>query len=268
MPGAYPRVMPRIEGILFDIDGVLVTSWQPIVGAAAALAAVRERGLARAFLTNTTTLTRAGIAAALRECGLPVDDDEIVTAATLTAEYLRSTRPGARCWIVNDGDISADLTGIVIDAERPDVVVLGSAGPQFDHHTLSRVVELMHRGVELVAMQSGLTWTTAGGVRIDTGAYLPGLEAAGGSRATVIGKPASTGFVTASAVMGVDPERALMIGDDLANDVLAAQYVGFVGVLVRTGKYRPAVPEAVGRAPDHVIDSVADLPALLDRLGD
>ncbi|MGW0045011.1 HAD-IIA family hydrolase [Rhodococcus sp. NPDC003348] len=255
-----------VGGVLFDIDGVLVTSWRALPGAADALRAVRDRALPRAFLTNTTSRTRGEIATALRDCGMDVDTGEIVTAAVLTAEYLRSTYPGARCLVVNHGDITKDLQGIVLDAEHPDVVVLGSAGPEFDHVTLSRVVELMQQGIPVVAMQSGLTWATADGLRIDTGAYLPGLEAAGGGRVTVIGKPAPTGFTTAAAVMGTDPEHAVMVGDDLVNDVLAAQYVGFAGVLVRTGKFRPAILEAPPGRPDHVIDSVADLPGLLDEL--
>lgn len=258
--------MARIDGVLFDIDGVLVTSWRPLPGATETLRALRERSLRRAFLTNTTSRTRAEIAAELRGQGMDVDAREIVTAAALTAEYLRATRPGARCLLVNHGDIAEDLEGIVLDPQHPEVVVLGGAGPEFDHVTLSRVVDLMQQGVPLVAMQGGLTWATADGLRIDTGAYLPGLEAAGGSRATVIGKPAPTGFTAAAAVIGTEPERTVMIGDDLVNDVLAAQYVGFVGVLVRTGKFRPAVLDSADRAPDHVIDSVADLPALLDRL--
>ncbi|MFF0817327.1 HAD-IIA family hydrolase [Rhodococcus sp. NPDC003318] len=255
-----------VDGVLFDIDGVLVTSWRPIPGAADALRAVRDRSLPVAFLTNTTSRTRADIAATLRERGMDVDAREIVTAAALTAEYLRVTYPGARCLVVNHGDVGEDLTGVVLDDADPEVVVLGGAGPEFDHVTLSRVVELMQRGVPVVAMQGGLTWATEDGLRIDTGAYLCGLEAAGDARATVIGKPAPTGFTTAAALMGSDPERTVMIGDDLVNDVLAAQYVGLIGVLVRTGKFRPAVLVSAPRPPDHVIDSVADLPALLDEL--
>ena len=57
-----------------------------------------------------------------------------------------------------------------------------------------------------------------------------------------------------------------MIGDDLHADVLAAQHAGMSGVLVRTGKFRPAVLAAASAAPDHVIDSVAELPALLKGL--
>lgn len=256
----------ELEGVLFDIDGVLVTSWRPLAGAAAALDAVRDRGLGRAFLTNTTSRTRAEIARALRDCGLAVRDEEIVTAAALTAQYLRRTHPGARCLLVNHGDIAADLADIELDDRRPEVVVLGGAGPEFDHRTLSRVVELMQDGVPVVAMQGGLTWATDDGLRIDTGAYLPGLEAAGGAAVTVVGKPAAAGFVAAAELTGSAVGRTVMIGDDLRSDVLAAQSAGLTGILVRTGKFRPAVLEAAPAAPDHILDSVADLPALLDEL--
>lgn len=59
-----------------------------------------------------------------------------------------------------------------------------------------------------------------------------------------------------------------MVGDDLCNDVLAAQAVGMTGVLVRSGKFRHetldrwAADQSVAQ-PDHVLDSVADLPVLL-----
>jgi ribonucleotide monophosphatase NagD (HAD superfamily) len=57
------------------------------------------------------------------------------------------------------------------------------------------------------------------------------------------------------------------VGDDLEADVLPAQAIGMIGVLVRTGKSgEESLVQARGR-PDHVIDSVADLPALLDGLG-
>ncbi len=45
-----------IGGVLFDIDGVLVTSWQPIAGAAETLRVLADNQIARSYLTNTTTL--------------------------------------------------------------------------------------------------------------------------------------------------------------------------------------------------------------------
>ena len=93
-------------GVLFDIDGVLVTSWAPIPGAAETLRTLSGNRIACAYLTNTTTRTRRQIAAALAGAGMDVRPDEVVTAAVLTAEYVRTQYPGARCLLVNDGDLA------------------------------------------------------------------------------------------------------------------------------------------------------------------
>ncbi|MBF6333861.1 HAD-IIA family hydrolase [Nocardia transvalensis] len=255
--------MSDILGVLYDIDGVLVTSWEEIPGAAEAVRRIRDGGLRRAFLTNTTSATCAEIAEKLCGAGIEVGTEEIVTAARLTVEYLQREYPDARVWVLNDGDIDADLAGLDQDPDDPEVVVMGGAGDEFTHRALSRVAELMLDGIPVVAMQGGLTWATADGLRIDTGVYLPGLEAAGQGRITVVGKPSPTGFRTCAALMGSEPEQILMIGDDLHSDVLAAQRVGMTGVLVRTGKFRAAVLDGADSGPDHILGSVAELPDLI-----
>lgn len=260
-----------LGGVLFDIDGVLVTSWQPIPGAPEALAALARHRIACAYLTNTTTRTRSQIAEALSAAGMPVHPDQVVTAAALTADYVRSTYPGARCLLVNHGDVAEDMPGLDLAAatsETPDVILLGGAGPEYDHLTLSRVYEWMAAGVPVVAMHRSTAWKTADGLRIDTGMYLLGMEQTSGRTAVSVGKPAPTGFLAAATRLGVDPDEIAMVGDDLNNDVLAAQVVGMTGVLVRTGKFgqetldRWAADE-FAMQPNHVIDSVADLPRLL-----
>ena len=258
--------MAGVEGVLLDIDGVLVTTWHPIDGAVAAVREVRERGLACAYLTNTTSRTCDEIADALRSAGIEADSGEIVTAARLTAEYVRSTYPGSRAWVLNSGDITADLSGIELDDEDPEVVILGGAGPEFTHDALSRVVGLMLDGVPVVAMHRGTTWATHDGLRIDTGTYLPGMEEVAGTNVVSVGKPSLAAFLTATDLMGTEPDVTVMVGDDLTNDVLAAQRVGLTGVLVRTGKFRQSILDLAPQRPDHVVDSVAQLPKLLDEL--
>lgn len=267
-----------IGGVLFDIDGVLVTSWQPIDGAAQTLGVLADNEIARSYLTNTTTRTRAQIADLLTEAGMDVAADEVITAAALTAEYVRDRYPGARCFLVNSGQIGEDMPGVDIvyssdfagpaAPDTPDVVLLGGAGPEYNHLTLSWVYDWMAQGVPVVAMHRSTAWTTTDGLRVDTGMYLAGMEETSGRRATAVGKPAPEGFLAAANRLGVDPEEMYMIGDDLNNDVLAAQVVGMAGVLVRTGKFRQATldrwaADEFAMQPNFVIDSVADLPELL-----
>jgi HAD superfamily hydrolase (TIGR01450 family) len=265
-----------VGGVLFDIDGVLTTSWEPIAGAAEALRALNSHQIACSYLTNTTTRTRQQIADALGRAGMQVRADEVITAAALTAEYVRQTYPHARCFLVNSGDISEDMPGVDVvastdfgvDDGAPDVVLLGGAGPEYDHLTLSRVYDWMAQGVPVMAMHRSTSWNTTEGLRIDTGMYLIGMEQTSGRKATAVGKPAPEGFLAAASRLGADPDQMYMIGDDLNNDVLAAQVVGMTGVLVRTGKFRQDTldrwaADEFAMQPNHVIDSVADLPELL-----
>lgn len=257
------EVPGSVRAVLIDIDGVLTVSWKPLPGAVAALRAVRESGLGVVLVTNTTSRSRASIAATLAGAGFPVGAEDILTAPAATAVHLA----GARVALLNSGDVRADLQGITLvgddDGDVPDVVLLGGAGPEFGYEALDRAFGRLQRGARLVAMHRNLYWRTEDGLRLDAGAFLAGLEAAAGVEAEVTGKPSRAFFEAALGRLGVGAEQALMIGDDIEYDVLAAQRLGITGVLVRTGKFVPRALERASGAPDHVLDSFADLPALL-----
>ncbi|MGW1029643.1 HAD-IIA family hydrolase [Streptomyces sp. NPDC002577] len=263
--------MEPVRAVLIDIDGVLTVSWKALPGAVEALRRIRASGAEVGLITNTTSRTRASIADALAAEGFPVGPEDILTAPAVTAAYLAEHCPGARCSLLNSGDIREDLAGVTIvddeDADTvPDVVVVGGAGPEFDHASLNRVFGHLQRGARLVAMHRNLYWRTDQGLQLDTGAYLLGLERAARTEAEITGKPAPAFFETALARLGARPGEALMVGDDIESDVLAAQRTGITGVLVKTGKYLPETRRAASGTPDHVLDSFADMPELLDRL--
>jgi HAD superfamily hydrolase (TIGR01458 family) len=261
--------MQRIGAVLIDIDGVLTVSWKPIEGAVAALKRLRAAALPLALVTNTTSRTRSSIAAVLAAVGFPVTAGDILTAPVIAAAYLNEHYPGSRCLLLNSGDIGEDLTGVTLAGDRDpavDVVLLGGAGAEFSYQALNRAFHHLQRGARLVAMHRGLYWRTDQGLQLDSGAFLAGLEQAAGIEAEVVGKPAPAFFAAALAHLGAGAAGTLMVGDDVENDVLAAQRQGLTGVLVKTGKYLPRAHRSASGAPDHVLESFADLPALLDQL--
>ncbi|MGW2741474.1 TIGR01458 family HAD-type hydrolase [Streptomyces sp. NPDC001450] len=255
--------MESVRAVLIDIDGVLTVSWKPLPGAVEALRRIRAAGLGVALVTNTTSRTRASIAETLAGAGFEVDAEDVLTAPALTAAHLAEHFPGARCALLNSGDIEEDLGGITLVDERPDVVVLGGAGPEFDYAALNRAFGYLQQGARLLAVHRNLFWRTEAGLQLDSGAFLLGLEKAARVEAEVMGKPSPAFFEAALTRLGVAADQALMVGDDVESDVLAAQRVGITGVLVRTGKYQPQTLTSAGGTPDHVVDSFADLPALL-----
>ncbi|MFJ3304329.1 TIGR01458 family HAD-type hydrolase [Streptomyces sp. NPDC086549] len=256
--------MESVRAVLIDIDGVLTVSWRPLPGAVEALREIRAAGLGVALVTNTTSRTRASIAETLSEAGFAVDAEDVLTAPAVTAAHLAEHFPGARCALLNSGDIEEDLAGVTLVDEGPDVVVVGGAGPEFGYAELNRAFGHLQRGARLVAMHRNLYWRTDEGLQLDTGAFLLGLEKAARVEAEVTGKPSPAFFEAALARLGVGADRALMVGDDIESDVLAAQRAGITGVLVRTGKYLPETLEKASGTPDHVLDSFAGLPALLN----
>ena len=260
-------VSTSFDGVLLDIDGVLAISWEPLPGAIDTLEWMRGRGIPFRLITNTTTKTRTDLVATLRDAGFDVHLDDLVTAVAATAEHIRTNRPGARCFVLSDGDAAADLEDIeLVDIESADLVVLGGACSDFTYDVMNRIFRRLMGGAELIGMHRNLYWRTSEGFQLDAGAYVAGLEEATGRRATICGKPSSAYFDAALAMLGVPRARALMVGDDIENDVHGARAVGLPTALVRTGKFLPGdLEKAPG--PDHVLETIVDLRELLSARG-
>ena len=253
-----------IDGLLLDMDGVLTVSWEPLPGAVAAFARLRAAGLPLGVLTNTTGRSRTALATGLRRAGFEVDDHEILSAAVAAGAYLRTEHPGARVFLLGDAQ-PADLEGVELVGldDAPEVVLFAGADESYAFATLNRVYRALLGGAVFVAMHRTFAWMTTAGLCLDAGAYVAGLEQALGRKAVVTGKPSPTFFAAGLEALHLPAERVVMVGDDIAGDVLAAQAVGIRGVLVRTGKFRPDVLALASAAPDHVVDSIVSVPDLL-----
>lgn len=110
--------------------------------------------------------------------------------------------------------------------------MLGGAGAEFGYEALNRVFRQLQGGARLVSMHRNLYRRTEGGLDLDTGAFLEGLERAARTEAEVTGKPAPAFFASALAHLGAGASETLMIGDDIESDVLAAPRSGTFATLV------------------------------------
>ena len=254
---AAPRA-PEIAAVLLDLDGTLYTAEGPIPGAAEAVRALRAHGVTVRFVTNTTTRSRRALAERLNRMGFPAVPEEIYSPPWAAGCFLRAR--GARAFLLVPERAREDFAGVPEDDQRPDYVVVGDLGEDWTFERLNRAFRLiLEEGAGLIGLGRTRYWRAADGLRLDVGPFVAALEEATGRKALILGKPDPAFFRLILEDLGVPPERTAMVGDDIEIDVGGAQRVGMRGLLVRTGKFRPADLEGSIR-PDAVLGSVAELP--------
>ena len=257
--------MTRAEGVaavLLDLEGTVSEAGRAVEGAAAALDALGRRGIPFAFVTNTTSRPRRRLAAELSGMGLPGDPERIFTAPAAGRAFLLD-RGWLRAHLLVRDAVREDFAGIESDDAAPQAVVLGDLGEETTFARLNRAFRLLLAGAAFVTLARNRYYRGPDGLLLDQGAFVAALEYATGVEAILVGKPSPEFFARALQALGVPPERALMVGDDLESDVAGAQRAGMRGVLVRTGKFRADELERSRVAPDFVLDSVAALSGLL-----
>lgn len=250
------------QAVLVDLAGVLHIDDQPIPGAVEALRRLRASGLPLCFLTNTTRSPRRAVVAMLRGMGFELDAPEVLTAVLATRTLIRQR--GLQPYTLVHPDIVEDIGP---SAQTPDAVVLGDAGVHFTYERLNEAFRLLMQGKPLIAMARNRYFREKDGLSLDMGAFVSALEYSSGVQAEIVGKPAMAFFHAALALLGVVPQVAVLIGDDVEDDVGGAQRAGIAGVLVRTGKYRPGDESRTAQRPALVVDDFcAAVEAILARV--
>ena len=228
------QLPPTPQAVLIDLAGVLHIDDQAIPGAVEALQRLRASGLPLRFLTNTTRSPRRRIVASLQQMGFAIAPEEVQTAVLATRHLVQQR--GLHPHYLVHPDIAEEIGS---SHAEPDAVVLGDAGEHFTYAALNTAFRLLMQGLPLIVMARNRYFKEKDGLTLDMGAYVAGLEYSSGARAEVVGKPAAPFFLSTLEELGIAPGNAVLIGDDLSDDIGGAQAAGIPGMLVRTGKFRP-----------------------------
>lgn len=250
---------PPVQGLLIDIDGVLIRGNEVIPGATEAIESLRARRIPFRFVTNTTIYCRRSLLERLVALGFAVEEHELFTAAYAAARYLQAQ--GAQSYYpLLMPDAQLEFAEIEIDEESPEFVVVGDMGASFTFARLNRAFRAILNGAQLVALHKKRSWRTEEGMFLDAGPFVVALEYAAEVSALVLGKPSPAYFRFALDDLGLEPNRVAVIGDDIEIDVRGAQLMGMQGWLVKSGRFRK---EDLGRGiwPDRLLDNITELTA-------
>lgn len=246
---------PMINGILLDISGVLYEGEKAVAGAAEAVELLHSAGLPVRFLTNTTRRPKRRLIEDLRNFGIQAAPDEVFTPVAAARGWLE--QKGYSPHLLVHPDLEEDFVGS--NKTGPVAVVVGDAAREFSYDNMNDAFRALVEGAPFLALASNRVFRDEDGqLSLDAGPFIKALEFASGVKATLFGKPSPEFFRASIESMDCGPEEAVMIGDDAESDVAGALAAGLaMGILVKTGKYRPGDENNVQPAPSAVVDDIA-----------
>ncbi len=231
-------LLRKAELVLIDLDGCLAFEQEPHPAATRLLAMLESRYV---VLSNNSTETPEGLAAALAERGLAVDPQRIVLAGALMIDVLADSSPDRPVSLFAAPRLTeyAAQKGLVLagrDDDGASIVAL-ARDTTLTYAKLNQIIGRLSEGAELVVSNPDITHPGVNRVPVvETGALLAAVRACVPNAVTrIIGKPEPMMFETALRRFGVVASAAMMIGDNPDTDGLGAERAGIPSVLVGPG---------------------------------
>ena len=259
-----------LRGYLLDLDGTVYLGDHLIDGAAETISALRERGRRIVFLTNKPLYSRADYAQKLSNLGIETSEGDVINSSYVLARYLADRTSGAWVYAIGEPPLLAELeeAGLSLcdDPEKIDYVI-AAFDRTFNYEKLNIGFQAIKRGAHFVATNLDRTCPIEGGEIPDAAGVIAALEATTGKKVeVVVGKPSP--FIVSVAIdrLGVPREHCVIVGDRLETDIQMARDAGLTGILTLSGVTSRADLAASKIEPDYVIESIATLGALDERL--
>jgi 4-nitrophenyl phosphatase len=243
------------RGFIFDMDGTLALGdrvnhgLRPLPGAISMVDWARSRGRPYVVFTNGTNRTPAHFARVLRDAGLDVPDDRMMTPAS-SAVVMFAKRGFKRVLVLGVSGLIEPLLEAGIEVVPPaEAASGGGPGPApavdavfvgwFREFTMDHLEAACHAvwaGAELYSASETPFFASAGGRALGTSRAISAMiRSVTGCPLTITGKPSLDALRAAATRLGVPARHLVVVGDDPLLEVPMAHRGGALAVAVDTG---------------------------------
>ncbi|WP_433781637.1 HAD-IIA family hydrolase [Actinomycetospora sp. CA-101289] len=229
--------MSGYDALLVDLDGTVYKGPSAIDGAVESLEAARATATI-SYVTNNASRGPDEVAGHLRELGLTLETEDVVTSAQAGAAVLgEQCEPGAKVLVVGTEALCEEIRLVGLEPVRSDeddpIAVVQGHSPETGWPILAEATLALRRGVIWVACNVDPTLPHERGMMLGNGSLVAALELASGREPQVAGKPAAP--LLQQAIERAGAQHPLIIGDRLDTDIAGAHAVDTDSLLVLTG---------------------------------
>jgi 4-nitrophenyl phosphatase len=265
---------PAIAGFMFDVDGTLLLSdrslgsYELLPGAIEVLTALKERSVPFALLTNGSAYPPQEQAARLRRIGLPIEDSQMITPSSVTAEQL--SRLGVkRVLVLGTRGVGQSLleSGIQTvytgepDASQVEAVYVGWH-PDCGMKDIEVACNAIWRGAKLYAASDVPFFASKQGRTIGyTFAIIGAIRRLTKAPVVITGKPSLRALRFVANRLGIPMNRMGVVGDDPIVEAVMARRGGATMFGVTTGvtTLEEWLLQPATRRPHRVLGDLRDL---------
>ncbi len=265
------RPLHDIRAFLMDMDGTVYLGRRLLPGAQSFFRLLDRRGIPSLFFTNNSSADRTLYQGKLRELGLDVDAEQIITSGEATALYLTTCTDYRRIYVLGTPSLEGEFrhAGLTLAEQHVDAVVLGF-DKTLTYAKLERACHLIRAGTPWIATHPDLVCPTEQGPIPDCGSMIALIEKATGARPTVIGKPEPLMVDMAMKKLPEEltQDHVAIVGDRLYTDMRMGRRSGLATILVLSGETTQDDLRSARHAPDYVFESIRELAAELEHTHD
>jgi HAD superfamily hydrolase (TIGR01450 family) len=239
------HLLPQAKGFLLDLDGVIWIGENIAPGALDFWRYCQQASIPVTFVSNTATKSRAMIREKLHDMGLTgVVDEQVFPATRAAALYIAAHQDRARVFVIGERGTFEELeaVGAEIVEHGADFVMVG-ADRHITFDRLERATQEVLAGARLVAANGDGNYPTERGISPAAGAFKAFLEAASKQQAVNVGKPETELLHQAVKYVGIEPHEAVMVGDTVEADLVAARRLGTQAVFIGEANSHPLLHE-------------------------
>ena len=261
--------LDEVRGFVFDVDGTLAHRGpdgraEPQPGAVEVLERIRASGRKLVLFTNGSHVRSETMARALREDGLPVADDEMLTPVDSAITYIRRRHRDRPALLFAHDVIRERMAQAGIPeagGEEAEVVFVAHVDDA-DLPKMERAARAVAHGAPLLTGSYARGYAGADGIIYSRGAMVTaGIAKVTGARPRIVGKPSRAAVEEIRTRLGIPTEEIAVIGDDVGMDIALGKLGGSRTVLVGSGISGAAGLDRVPARlrPDAVVSGAAEL---------
>ena len=252
----------KCKPLLIDFDGVLKIGNSPAPDVKELFDFIEDNKIPACILSNSTLRTGEQVKEYFASLGIQLSIPAI-TAFGATLSFVKKNYKKVQVYC---RDYLTHHFGGMIDDENPEAIVIGDIEDKWNYQIVNEIFKKVFAGADLVAMHKNKYWNPAGELLIDAGAFIQGIEFASDKKSILIGKPSPLYFKAALERINSKMENGFyMIGDDVENDIKAAQDIGGKGILIYTGKTKYPLEKNISINPVFEVNSLKEVIGILKK---